>query len=31
MYTPVFTRQFERNLRRVERRGKNSDKFKILA
>ncbi len=31
MYTPVFTRQFEKDLRRAERRGKNIDKFKIIA
>lgn len=31
MYTPVFTRQFEKDLRRAERRGKNIEKFKIVA
>ena len=31
MYTPVYTRQFERDLNRCKRRGKNLDKFKILA
>lgn len=31
MYTPVYTRQFERDLKRAIRRGKNVEKFKILA
>lgn len=31
MYTPVYTRQFEKDLRRCQRRGKNLEKFKILA
>jgi mRNA interferase YafQ len=31
MYTPVFTRQFEKDLKRAKRRGKNIEKFKILA
>jgi mRNA interferase YafQ len=31
MYTPVYTRQFERDLQRASRRGKNVDKFKIVA
>lgn len=31
MYTPVYTRQFEKDLRRSKRRGKNLKKFKILA
>ena len=31
MYTPVFTRQFEKDIRRAERRGKNIEKFKIIA
>lgn len=31
MYTPVYTRQFERDLRLALRRGKNVDKFKIIA
>jgi mRNA interferase YafQ len=31
MYTPVYTRQFERDLRLALRRGKNIEKFKILA
>ena len=31
MYTPVFTRQFERDLKLAVRRGKNIDKFKTIA
>lgn len=31
MFTPVYTRQFERDIKRVERRGKNLEKFKIVA
>lgn len=31
MYTPVYTKQFEKDLKRCKRRGKNLDKFKILA
>lgn len=31
MYTPVYTRQFEKDLKRCKRRGKNLEKFKILA
>lgn len=31
MYTPVYTRQFEKDLKRCQRRGKNLEKFKILA
>lgn len=31
MYTPVYTRQFEKDLRRCQRRGKNMDKFKMVA
>ena len=31
MYTPVYTRQFERDLKLAVRRGKNIDKFKIMA
>ena len=30
MLTPVYTRQFERDLKRSERRGKNLEKFKIV-
>jgi mRNA interferase YafQ len=31
MYTPVFTRQFENDLKLAKRRGKNIEKFKIIA
>ncbi len=31
MSTPVFTKQFEKDTKRCVRRGKNMDKFKILA
>jgi len=31
MYTPAFTRQFEKDLKRCQRRGRNIEKFKILA
>ena len=31
MYAPVYTRQFEKDLKRCKRRGKNLKKFKILA
>jgi mRNA interferase YafQ len=31
MYTPVYTKQFEKDVRRAERRGKNLKKFKIIA
>jgi mRNA interferase YafQ len=31
MYTPVYTHQFARDVKRAERRGKNLDKFKIVA
>jgi mRNA interferase YafQ len=31
MYTPVYTRQFEKDLKLCKRRGKNLEKFKILA
>jgi mRNA interferase YafQ len=30
-YTPVYTRQFEKDIKRVGRRGKNLEKFKIIA
>ncbi|RMH59807.1 MAG: type II toxin-antitoxin system YafQ family toxin [Candidatus Hydrogenedentota bacterium] len=30
MLTPVYTRQFERDVRRMQRRGKNLDKLKII-
>jgi mRNA interferase YafQ len=31
MYTPVYTKQFERDIKRAQRRGKNLEKFKIVA
>ncbi|NLE40490.1 MAG: type II toxin-antitoxin system YafQ family toxin [Lentisphaerae bacterium] len=31
MFTPVYTKQFEKDTRRCVRRGKNMEKFKILA
>jgi len=31
MFTPIYTKQFEKDLKRCKRRGKNLDKFKILA
>ena len=31
MYTPVYTKQFEKDVQRCQRRGKNLEKFKILA
>ena len=31
MYTPVYTKQFEKDLKLSKRRGKNLEKFKILA
>ena len=31
MYVPVYTRQFEKDIKRCQRRGKNLEKFKILA
>ncbi len=31
MYTPVYARQFEKDVKRAKRRGKNLDKFKIIA
>jgi mRNA interferase YafQ len=30
MLTPVYTRQFERDTKRVKKRGKNLDKLKII-
>lgn len=30
-YTPVYTKQFERDIKRAQRRGKNLEKFKIIA
>jgi mRNA interferase YafQ len=31
MRTPVYTRQFERDVKKARKRGKNLDKFKIIA
>jgi mRNA interferase YafQ len=31
MYTPVYTRQFGKDVGRARRRGKNLEKFKIIA
>jgi len=31
MYTPVYTKQFEKDIKLCKRRGKNLEKFKILA
>ena len=31
MYVPVYTKQFERDVKRAKRRGKNIEKFKIIA
>jgi len=31
MYTPVYTKQFEKDVKRCKRRGKNLDKFKVIA
>lgn len=31
MLTPVFTRQFEKDVRRCRKRGKNLEKFKLIA
>jgi mRNA interferase YafQ len=31
MYTPVYTSQFERDIKRARSRGKNLEKFKIMA
>jgi mRNA interferase YafQ len=30
MFTPVYTRQFEKDVKRMERRGKNLEKLKII-
>jgi mRNA interferase YafQ len=30
MLTPVYTKQFERDTKRMQKRGKNLDKLKIL-
>ena len=31
MYTPVYTKQFEKDVKRCKRRDKDFDKFKIIA
>jgi mRNA interferase YafQ len=31
MFIPVYTRQFEKDVKRLQRRGKNLEKFKIIA
>ena len=31
MRTPVYTRQFERDIKRAKKRGKNLEKFKMIA
>ncbi|MBN1942175.1 MAG: type II toxin-antitoxin system YafQ family toxin [Phycisphaerae bacterium] len=31
MFTPVYTRQFEKDVKRCKRRGRNLEKFRILA
>ena len=31
MYTPLYTKQFEKDIKRCRRRGKDFEKFKILA
>ena len=31
MVTPVYTKQFARDIKRSQRRGKNPEKFKIIA
>ena len=31
MFTPVYTHQFAKDVKRAERRGKNLEKFKIVA
>ena len=30
MAAPIYTRQFEKNVKRVKRRGKHMDKIKII-
>ncbi len=30
MHTPIYTRQFDRDVRRVQKRGKNLEKLKII-
>jgi mRNA interferase YafQ len=31
MLTPIYTKQFEKDVKRSQRRGRNFDKFKIIA
>ena len=31
MYTPIYTKQFSKDIKRCQRRGKNFEKFKIIA
>ena len=31
MFSPVYTRQFARDVKRAQKRGKNLEKFKIIA
>ena len=31
MFTPVYTKQFEKDIKRAKRRGKNLEKFKLIA
>lgn len=30
MYTPVYTKQFQKDVKRCQRRGKDFDKFKVV-
>ena len=30
MFSPIFTRQFEKDVKRIQKRGKNLDKIKII-
>lgn len=31
MYSPIYTKQFDKDVKRCQRRGKNFEKFKIVA
>ena len=31
MYSPIYTKQFNKDVKRCQRRGKNFEKFKIIA
>jgi mRNA interferase YafQ len=31
MFSPVYTKQFQKDVKRCKRRGKNLDKFKLIA